>query len=78
MRSSCYCIVNDVLHQIVFFQRVSKTGSQGHIGLNNGEPLGDDNDSRELVHHEDVEHDVEEHKQEEVHLVAVACIFYIY
>jgi len=46
-------------------ERVSKTGSQSHIGLNNGETLGDDSDNRELVHHEDVEHDVEEHKQEE-------------
>ena len=53
------------------------TGSQGHIGLNNGEAVGSDNDSRELVHHEEVEHDVEEHKQEEVHLVAIAPIFYI-
>ena len=51
---------------IVILQRDGRTGSQGNIGLNSGERVGVENDTGELVHHDEIDTHEEEHEIEEV------------
>ena len=62
---------------IIILQKASRTGSEGHIGLNNGERVGIENDTGELVRHDEISTHEEEHEEEEVYSMPTVKFLFV-